>query len=93
MTCEQCDKETRHLIEKPNHVAHVILTILTGVWLLMWMAAFAQKHTAKCLECGTTHKVGVGQSTRVMVFVMIVLFVLAYGLVLFALGNISAVLG
>jgi|APGre2960657505_1045072.scaffolds.fasta_scaffold377449_1 hypothetical protein len=50
--CVKCKKSTLHIINTPNHILHLLLTIVTvGFWLLVWIC---QKNTTpQCSQCGT----------------------------------------
>jgi hypothetical protein len=53
--CRICARPTLHLAQKPNHILHVILTVLTaGIWLLVWIAvALHTRDTdSTCTVCG-----------------------------------------
>jgi hypothetical protein len=66
--CSHCGEQRLLLREGPNHVLHLILTVLTfGLWVIVWIAVGARKQAraARCSICGTEmHKVYVpGQGT------------------------------
>jgi len=49
--CPSCRKNTVHLQQVPNHIFHLILTVLTGgLWLVIWV--FQSSTTPKCTVCG-----------------------------------------
>jgi hypothetical protein len=54
--CKQCDKSTIHLAEKPNHILHLLLSVVTaGVWLPIWLLiAFKGRlnNIGECTVCG-----------------------------------------
>jgi hypothetical protein len=36
--CKICQKQTIHFSEKPNHILHLLLSIITvGIWIPMWI--------------------------------------------------------
>jgi hypothetical protein len=53
--CAQCGKLTLHRQESPNHVLHLLLTILLcGLWAFVWLILAAQGGTGawRCQTCG-----------------------------------------
>ena len=51
--CKTCGKNTLHVGQKPNHILHLLLTLVTGVWAVVWvyMILFGGS-AARCTECG-----------------------------------------
>lgn len=50
--CKKCKAMTLHLHHGPNHVLHLLLTLITcGVWLLIWLMAAANRGD-QCTVCG-----------------------------------------
>jgi len=38
---------------RPNHVLHLILTILTGgLWLIVWIILALRRGSLRCVRCG-----------------------------------------
>jgi hypothetical protein len=55
--CDSCDRITRHErnVSAPNHVLHLILSLLTaGLWLFVWLffVVFQNKGRWVCGQCG-----------------------------------------
>ena len=54
--CEHCDHPQTVKFKKPNHILHVVMSIITlGVWLVVWLAAAFEAWGAsspKCKKCG-----------------------------------------
>jgi hypothetical protein len=49
--CTTCEKQTPHLQQIPNHILHLLLTIVTfGLWIFVWI--FQSSSTPKCTVCG-----------------------------------------
>lgn len=49
-----CAEVTPHNQPTPNHVLHLVLTVLTaGVWVIPWIALAAGDAKATCVRCGT----------------------------------------
>jgi hypothetical protein len=54
--CPTCNDQRMLLRDKPNHILHLILTIVTlGLWALVWIVVAARKSNApaRCSHCGT----------------------------------------
>jgi hypothetical protein len=54
--CPHCGEQRLLLREGPNHVLHLILSVLTfGLWLIVWFVIAARKQdaAARCSVCGT----------------------------------------
>ena len=53
--CVECEKVTMHYQEKPNHILHLILSIITaGVWLIVWIL-FIRAKDPQCSICGRSN--------------------------------------
>jgi len=53
--CVECKKKTMHFQEKPNHILHLLLSIITaGIWLLVWLL-FLKSGDPQCSVCGRTN--------------------------------------
>ncbi len=55
--CPYCERNSAHLQQKPSHLLHLFLSIITvGVWLVVWLllALFAGKPV--CTVCGGNKK-------------------------------------
>jgi hypothetical protein len=56
--CGRCERLTLHNQTTPNHVAHLIGTLITaGLWIVIWLIVAVSKSPAKCVQCGTANKV------------------------------------
>ena len=56
--CEECGQPMPATIRKPNHILHLILTILTGgLWLIIWaISGFESLFSKpKCEGCKRGH--------------------------------------
>ena len=43
--CAECNKSTMHYQEKPNHILHLLLSIVTaGIWLIVWILFIQAKN-------------------------------------------------
>ena len=55
--CCYCDAQVRLERPNPNHVLHLLLTILTGgLWVIIWIGTSIQFGGWRCSRCG--RKVG-----------------------------------
>ena len=51
--CAQCASQTMHVQQKPNHILHLILTIVTlGLWLIVWVPLSLFQGKPQCTVCG-----------------------------------------
>ncbi len=53
--CAHCKKNVMSTRPTPNHVLHLLLTILTfGLWLFVWACAALWKNDIyRCTQCGS----------------------------------------
>lgn len=55
MWCNPCQANTGHLREKPSHLLHFLLTLVTGgLWVVVWVAltlTWKNRHWL-CMGCG-----------------------------------------
>lgn len=53
--CKTCNKRTLHVQTTPNHVLHLLLSVVTiGLWLIVWLLITVFKDDSwRCSECGT----------------------------------------
>ena len=50
--CVECNKTTMHYQEKPNHILHLLISIVTaGIWLIVWLL-FINAKDPQCSVCG-----------------------------------------
>jgi len=55
LNCKKCKTNTLHKRPSPNHILHLILSIITGgIWIIMWcLIAFLTNFTPyTCNICG-----------------------------------------
>lgn len=53
--CKVCREPTLHLDQAPDHLLHLLLTLLTcSLWLFVWVAACVVKNRPQCTKCGTS---------------------------------------
>lgn len=53
--CSRCEGYVLALRQKPNHILHLLLSIITGgLWLLVWLFVVWGKSTTdwRCAQCG-----------------------------------------
>ena len=54
--CEICDRQTIHIYDEVrcNHVLHLLLSMATGFWLIIWFFVALGSHDTKpvCTICG-----------------------------------------
>ncbi len=54
--CSHCDKNVLCRAQTPNHILHLILSIVTsGVWLIIWAILCIRAKEWHCSQCG--HKI------------------------------------
>jgi len=52
--CGKCLKQVPVGRQGINHVPHLILTLLTGLWVFFWIRDARRAHEWRCLDCGAT---------------------------------------
>lgn len=52
--CAHCQKQTMAIGNKPNHLLHLILSVMTaGVWAFVWLlVAVGSMGGYRCTQCG-----------------------------------------
>jgi hypothetical protein len=40
-----------HITEQPNHVLHLLLTLMTGIWALAWIYVAVRRRPMQCQAC------------------------------------------
>ena len=51
--CKSCDRQVMIHRRSPNHVLHLLLTLLTGgLWLFIWILASIRIGGWRCSQCG-----------------------------------------
>lgn len=49
--CLSCARQTLHVQQKPNHILHLLLSLVTaGLWILIWIGLRSSK--PQCTLCG-----------------------------------------
>ncbi|MGH7531008.1 MAG: hypothetical protein ACREMN_11550 [Gemmatimonadales bacterium] len=57
LNCKSCGKPTLHLVQRPNHILHLLLSVFTaGLWLIVWVLVSMGEKKASCTVCGTRYK-------------------------------------
>ena len=52
--CGHCNKQVLAICDGPNHILHLILTIITGgLWGIVWVLVSFGKKEWRCSHCGT----------------------------------------
>ena len=56
--CRGCQTSVMVQVDEPNHILHLLATVLTaGAWLPLWLAVSMRAHKHRCTRCGrVTHK-------------------------------------
>jgi cytochrome b561 len=58
LRCEQCSAVTTHTQRTPNHVLHLLLSVLTaGLWIVAWIIVSIRSKDARCEQCGRMRQV------------------------------------
>jgi hypothetical protein len=54
--CKVCNKKTIHLAEKPNHILHLLISIISvGIWIPFWiLITILCMFQNDCTVCGGT---------------------------------------
>jgi hypothetical protein len=61
LACVSCKRNTLHLVREPNHLLHLLLSLITaGVWLFVWAyVAWRARNPAgraNCTVCGSAYE-------------------------------------
>ena len=57
LKCKTCGRPTPHLVDRPNHILHLLLSVVTaGLWLIVWLFVGAGEKKATCTVCGSKYK-------------------------------------
>ena len=51
--CTREDEWVMAYDDRPNHILHLLLTLLTGVWLIVWIVLAARSKGPICSRCGS----------------------------------------
>ena len=55
--CRVCERQTAFVKEGPNHVLHLLLSVVTfGIWLIVWflLGLMSGARSYRCSQCGST---------------------------------------
>lgn len=54
LTCKGCGHKTSHFHDKPNHILHLLLAVVTaGGWLIVWfLLSLIPTSVPTCSHCG-----------------------------------------
>lgn len=53
--CKHCKEQVRVFRRAPNHILHLILTLLTfGLWIIVWLGVSVSFGGWRCCRCGST---------------------------------------
>jgi len=52
--CGKCLKEVPVYRPRIKHWPHLVLTLLTGFWVIFWIRDARKVYEWKCLDCGET---------------------------------------
>jgi hypothetical protein len=52
--CNYCQKNVMAQSNKPNHLLHLVLSVVTaGLWLIVWLVlVISSMGTYRCTQCG-----------------------------------------
>lgn len=50
--CKHCGEQVMVVRQGPNHVLHLILTLITGVWVFVWLWLAIFSGPWRCTKCG-----------------------------------------
>lgn len=52
--CGSCGRETLHVRDRPHHLLHLTLSVMTfGIWLPVWGILGLTPDSPQCTECGS----------------------------------------
>ncbi len=81
--CEKCQQYQKLVVTKPNHILHLILTIVTGgFWIIIWVLMRSKRF---CDVCGTRMPNSL-LSTLIRWILVILLLIFSIFLILGILG-------
>lgn len=71
--CNHCGRPTLHIQQTPNHLLHLVLTILTaGIWLIVWI--FTKSTRPTCTVCGSTEPIFNGGTKLGLAIIVVIVF-------------------
>ncbi len=51
--CDACNAQRRLIRPRPNHILHLLLTIITaGLWIIVWILCAIRIGGWRCQVCG-----------------------------------------
>lgn len=51
--CPQCEDQVRITRQTPNHLLHLVLSVVTmGLWVIVWAMLAMEKRPWRCSACG-----------------------------------------
>lgn len=52
--CRKCSKDVIAARNGPNHIVHLLMTVLTGgIWIVVWFLASIRGGDWKCMTCSS----------------------------------------
>lgn len=54
--CSKCKKQTLHIKQTPNHILHLLLSLVTGFWVIVWILVAINTRDSNCTICGGIEK-------------------------------------
>ena len=52
--CPKCGERVLARKETPNHILHLLLTVVTvGLWIIVWALLISKGSAWRCSRCGT----------------------------------------
>ena len=52
--CDSCREVRKVFRDKPNHLIHLLLTVMTGIWIFVWLFLTLRSGSWRCDHCGGT---------------------------------------
>ncbi len=65
--CNACGESVALHQERPNHLFHLLLTVITGLWAVVWFVLSIKNTPWRCAKCesaDTTFRVPAGDRSR-----------------------------
>ena len=76
--CNRCGKPTLHLIQQPNHILHLLLSLVTfGGWLIIWFLIGQSAKEYQCTMCAKPSRQTSGLTWLVLIAILIFAFAVA----------------
>ena len=87
LRCKTCKKPTLHIRDRPNHVLHLMLSVLTlGAWPVIWLFLSLFSGPPACTICGRDRR------SFLVSFILIVLLIFWVFLIIGVIGSFSIAL-